>query len=48
MSKHIYRLIAYKDGRKVTLAEYRGDDTGLHGFEIERVERKSETRETPM
>lgn len=48
MTHYIYRLIAYKDGRKVTLAEYRGDDEGLYYYQIERVEKQSETRETPM
>ena len=33
---YIYKLVAYKDGKKTLLAEYRGDDTGLYRFEIER------------
>ena len=44
MTKHIYRLIAFKDGRKLILAEYRGDDTGLYGYEVERVEIRCEKR----
>lgn len=31
-----YRLIAKKNGKKVILAEYRGDDAGLYDFNIER------------
>jgi len=46
MTKHIYRLIAFKDGRKLILAEYRGDDTGLYGYEVERVETRCEKQES--
>lgn len=31
-----YRLIAKKAGKRVVLAEYRGDDTGLYDFNVER------------
>jgi len=44
MSKHIYRLIAFKDGEKRILAEYRGDDAGLYNYKVERVEIKTEKR----
>ena len=37
MDKYIYRLIAYKDGEKIILAEYTEGDDGIYGFEIERV-----------
>ncbi len=43
MSNRIYRLIAYRGGKKVILAEYRGDDTGLYYFQIERMEKGVET-----
>lgn len=42
---YIYRLIAYKDGSKRILAEYRGDTVGYYNFQIERVEIKTEKRE---
>ena len=45
MSKYIYRITAFKDGEKRILAEYRGDDTGLYRFELERTEKKVETRD---
>ena len=38
--KYGYRLTAFRDGKKVILAEYRGDDTGLYRFEVERFEIK--------
>ena len=44
MTKHIYRFIAFKDGRKRILAEYRGDDAGLYYYQIERVEIRCEKR----
>lgn len=39
-SKYGYRLTAFRDGKKQILAEYRGDDTGLYRFEVERYEIK--------
>lgn len=42
MRKNVYRLIAYKGGEKQILAEYRGDDTGLYNFQIERREERRE------
>ena len=38
---HIYNLIAYRDGVKETLCTYRGDDTGLYNFQVERVNGKT-------
>lgn len=38
--RHGYRLIAKKAGKKLILAEYRGDDYGLYDFNIERFEIK--------
>ena len=48
MSKYIYRITAFKDGEKHILAEYRGDDTGMYRFELERMEKRSETRDKNM
>ena len=45
MSKYIYRITAFKDGEKRILAEYRGDDTGMYRFELERVEKTVETKQ---
>jgi len=45
MTRYIYRLTAFRDGRKVLLAEYRGDTEGMYGYRVERVEEKCERRE---
>lgn len=42
MGEYIYRLIAYRDGEEVTLAEYSGSTEGLYYFKVKRVERKVE------
>jgi len=38
---YIYNLIAYRDGVKLILCTYRGDDTALYNFQIEKVKGKT-------
>lgn len=36
MDKYGYKITAFNDGRKVTLAQYTGDTEGLYRFTLER------------